>query len=247
MTHATKEHGALIDALTGMLARHELPEPLPDNPMPLLLEWFEDARHNERYDDFNAMTLATAMTMYADNDSREFLPTARMPSMPMNGTSAAPFQMSGMYLLAPYLGVDITLPRNSAPDDIQRFVQAMEVCKCPTDHSQNWDSMMMPRLASCGMNAYLTPHHPPHWGVTASQISFPSRCVLSAELTEEMGMDHCMPMYWGAPPGDAIGEGSHGQLKAHRRGFLQNPRRRRKDGWDDPEILPVHPLTEACS
>lgn len=60
MTHATKEHGALLDTLTGMLACHDLPEPLPDDPMPLLLEWFEDARRSERYDDFNAMTLATA-------------------------------------------------------------------------------------------------------------------------------------------------------------------------------------------
>jgi pyridoxamine 5'-phosphate oxidase len=60
MTQTTNEHGSLIDALTGMLACHDLPEPLPDNPMPLLLEWFEDARRSERYDDFNAMTLATA-------------------------------------------------------------------------------------------------------------------------------------------------------------------------------------------
>jgi len=60
MTQTAKEHGALIDALTGMLACHDLPDPLPENPMPLLLEWFEDARSSERYDDFNAMTLATA-------------------------------------------------------------------------------------------------------------------------------------------------------------------------------------------
>jgi len=60
MTQATREHGALMHALTAMLACHDLPDPLPDNPMPLLLEWFEDARCSERYDDFNAMTLATA-------------------------------------------------------------------------------------------------------------------------------------------------------------------------------------------
>lgn len=60
MTDAAKEHGALVDALTGMLACHDLPDLLPYDPMPLLLEWFEDARRSERYDDFNAMTLATA-------------------------------------------------------------------------------------------------------------------------------------------------------------------------------------------
>ena len=60
MTPPAKEHGALIEALTCVLACHDLPEPLPKDPMPLLLEWFEDARQSERYDDFNAMTLATA-------------------------------------------------------------------------------------------------------------------------------------------------------------------------------------------
>jgi len=148
----------------------------------------------------NSRSIATAMTLYADNDKREFFPTARMPSMPMNGNPAAPFQMSWIYLLAPYVGVDMPIPEDPTPEDVRRFVQAMEVCKCPEDHSQNWDAMMMPRLSSYGINAYLTPNHPPHWGVKASQISFPSRCVLSAELTEEMGMDHFMPMYWGDPP-----------------------------------------------
>jgi len=60
MTHAQKEPGALVKVLTGMLACHDLPDPLPEDPMPLLLEWFEDARRSEHYDDFNAMTLATA-------------------------------------------------------------------------------------------------------------------------------------------------------------------------------------------
>jgi len=59
MKQTTGEHGALIDTLTGMLACHDLPDPLPADPMPLLLEWFEDARQCKRYDDFNAMTLAT--------------------------------------------------------------------------------------------------------------------------------------------------------------------------------------------
>ncbi len=60
MTDADKQHGTLVDTLTGMLVCRDLPDLLPDDPMPLLLEWYEDAYRSERYDDFNAMTLATA-------------------------------------------------------------------------------------------------------------------------------------------------------------------------------------------
>ncbi|MGP1346100.1 MAG: pyridoxamine 5'-phosphate oxidase [Phycisphaerales bacterium] len=60
MSASTKETGPIAAALTAMLACHDLPDPLPDDPMPLLLAWYEDARRSERYDDFNAMTLATA-------------------------------------------------------------------------------------------------------------------------------------------------------------------------------------------
>mgnify|MGYP001286533169 CR=1 FL=1 len=148
----------------------------------------------------NTRSIATAMTMYTEDDARDFFPTARMPSVPMNGNPAAPFQMSWIYLLAPYIGLDMTLPENPTGEEILSFVRAIEVCRCPEDQSQNWEAMMMPRLASYGINAYLTPNHPPHWGVRASQIVAPSRCVLAAELAEEMGMDHFMPMYWGDPP-----------------------------------------------
>ncbi len=148
----------------------------------------------------NSRSISTAMTMYADNDDQQFFPTARMPGMSMGGNPAAPFQMSWIYLLAPYVGVEMTVPSNPTAEEIQRFVQAMEVCHCPEDHSQNWNAMMMPRLASYGMNAYLTPNHPPHWGVRISQVRSPTHCVVLAELTEEMAMDHFMPMYWGDPP-----------------------------------------------
>ncbi|QKK08592.1 MAG: pyridoxamine 5'-phosphate oxidase [Planctomycetota bacterium] len=60
MTHTPKQPGVFVEAITGMLACHDLPDPLPNDPMPLLLTWFEDARRSARYDDFNAMTLATA-------------------------------------------------------------------------------------------------------------------------------------------------------------------------------------------
>lgn len=81
MTDAAKEHGALVDALTGMLACHDLPDLLPDDPMPLLLEWFEDARRSGRYDDFNAMTLATA-TPDGVPSARVVLCKAIEPQMP---------------------------------------------------------------------------------------------------------------------------------------------------------------------
>lgn len=54
------DSGRIIGALTDMLACNDLPDPAPADPMPLLLAWYEDARKSERYEDFNAMTLATA-------------------------------------------------------------------------------------------------------------------------------------------------------------------------------------------
>lgn len=148
----------------------------------------------------NSRSIAIAMSMYASDDDDNFFPTARMPGMAMGGNPAAPIQMSWLYLLAPYLEVEHPLPDDPSAEEVQGFVEAMHVCHCPDDHSQNWHSMMMPRLASYGINAYLTPNHPPHWGVKSFQIRSPSECVLCAELAEEMAMDHFMPMYWGEPP-----------------------------------------------
>lgn len=50
----------LLDSLSGLVACDDLPEALPADPMPLLIEWSEQARRNDRYDDFNAMALSTA-------------------------------------------------------------------------------------------------------------------------------------------------------------------------------------------
>ncbi|MCB9846736.1 MAG: pyridoxamine 5'-phosphate oxidase [Phycisphaeraceae bacterium] len=55
-----QRHRPLLDSLTGLVACDDLPEALPADPMPVLTEWFEQARGNKRYDDFNAMALATA-------------------------------------------------------------------------------------------------------------------------------------------------------------------------------------------
>lgn len=55
-----REPGAIAKALTGLLACSDLPEAPPDDPMPLLAAWYEEAERSGKYDDFNAVALATA-------------------------------------------------------------------------------------------------------------------------------------------------------------------------------------------
>ncbi len=62
--------GALDKVLTELLTCQDLPEALPSDPMPLLRAWFEDAAKSGRYDDSNAMALATA--------TADGLPSVRM-------------------------------------------------------------------------------------------------------------------------------------------------------------------------
>lgn len=148
----------------------------------------------------NTRSIAVAMTMYTDDDEDRYFPTARMPGMSMMGNPPAPFTISWVYLLGPYLGVDASLPERPTDDEIRAFVELLPFNRCASDQSENWEGDTMPRLASYGMNAYLTPNHPPYWGVTPEQIDMPSRCVVAAELTEGAAMDHFMPMFWGDPP-----------------------------------------------
>src|SRR5262245_1378356 len=60
MTPEEENPGLIVRALTHLLASSALPDPPPADPMPLLRSWFEDARDAKRYDDFDAMALATA-------------------------------------------------------------------------------------------------------------------------------------------------------------------------------------------
>lgn len=60
----------LTDQLAGMLSSPDLPEPPPADPMPLLLRWYHEAEESGKYQDFNAMTLATA--------TRAGVPSARI-------------------------------------------------------------------------------------------------------------------------------------------------------------------------
>lgn len=122
----------------------------------------------------NTRTIATVMEMYAQDDPRNFYPTARMPMTDMSQPS----------------WLDLTWP----------YVQKLEVYRCPSDGSDNFDASMMPRLTSYGLNAYFTPNHPPYNGITPLNVREPSRTILAAELIEGLAADHFMPMYWGKPP-----------------------------------------------
>lgn len=50
----------LTDALVRLLSTCDIPDPPPASPLPLLAEWFHEAEKSGRYDDANAMSLATA-------------------------------------------------------------------------------------------------------------------------------------------------------------------------------------------
>ena len=50
----------ITESLTALLSAHDLPEPAPPDPMPLFVGWFRDAEACGKYDDPNAMSLATA-------------------------------------------------------------------------------------------------------------------------------------------------------------------------------------------
>lgn len=49
----------ITEAITDLLAVHDLPEPAPADPMPLFVQWFDEAKGSGKYDDPNAMSLAT--------------------------------------------------------------------------------------------------------------------------------------------------------------------------------------------
>lgn len=57
---AAPSASSLVALLTRLTACRDLPNPLPHEPMTLLTAWFDDARSRGDYEDFNAMTLATA-------------------------------------------------------------------------------------------------------------------------------------------------------------------------------------------
>ena len=56
----THNAGPVARIITELLGAHDLPAQPPHDPMPLLLEWWEDARTRGGYADHNAMSLATA-------------------------------------------------------------------------------------------------------------------------------------------------------------------------------------------
>lgn len=60
----------LTNTLTELLSAHDIPEPPPAEPMALLASWYDEAKQSKKYDDFNAMSLATA--------TRDGVPSVRM-------------------------------------------------------------------------------------------------------------------------------------------------------------------------
>ncbi len=119
-------------------------------------------------------TIALVMQMHADEHPRKFYPTARMP---MTATHLPTWM-----------------------DQTKKYVEELDVYRCPLDESENWDANTMARMTSYGINAYFTPNHPPYHGVTPIDIHSPARTIIAAELIEDAAMDHFMPMYWGDPP-----------------------------------------------
>lgn len=146
--------------------------------------------------------IGSAAYSYADTHHNTYYPTARMPG---RGPNIAPFTDSWVYLVAREL--DHTLPMlvhtdaaPITPPEISDFIARADVFRSPADPSTNWDDPAMPRLGSYGINAYVTPNHPPYDGVKLSNLRRPSQLILAVELTENLGSDHIMPMYWGDPP-----------------------------------------------
>lgn len=60
MSDEHPQHGLVARTLAAMLSAKDLPGDLPADPMPLLIGWLDEAKRSGRYDDHNAMTLATA-------------------------------------------------------------------------------------------------------------------------------------------------------------------------------------------
>ncbi|MCC6485216.1 MAG: prepilin-type N-terminal cleavage/methylation domain-containing protein [Armatimonadetes bacterium] len=87
-------------------------------------------------------------------------------------------------------------------DDVARYGSAGLLHRCPSDGSALWDAAdpMSRRRTTYGINGYLTPNHPPYWGMKSSAIQDPTHCIVAAELTLNIARDHFMPMFWGMPP-----------------------------------------------
>ncbi|HEX7011078.1 MAG TPA: prepilin-type N-terminal cleavage/methylation domain-containing protein [Phycisphaeraceae bacterium] len=94
------------------------------------------------------------------------------------------------------------------PDDptwleaTQPYGQHELLYRCPSDQSPLWNEPdpAQQRRTTYGLNGYLTPNHPPYWGVRPVQVVSPSHAVVVAELSDDLNKDHFMPMFWGTPP-----------------------------------------------
>ena len=85
--------------------------------------------------------------------------------------------------------------------------------RCPSDTSPLWeDGDPTTRTTSYGISGYFAPDHPPYWGIRLSQVQNPSRCIVVAELADQVPDDHFIPAAWGNPtkyPGFGPGSEEH--------------------------------------
>ncbi|MCS7224520.1 MAG: prepilin-type N-terminal cleavage/methylation domain-containing protein [Armatimonadetes bacterium] len=82
----------------------------------------------------------------------------------------------------------------------QPYTRTLLLHRCPSDASPLWDDGdPTTRPASYGLNGYFPPDHPPYYGLRLSQVVNPSRCIIVAELADQVVDDHFVPAAWGNP------------------------------------------------
>jgi len=67
----------------------------------------------------------------------------------------------------------------------QPYVRTQLLNRCPSDSSPLWnDDDPTSRVASYGLNAYLTADHPPYYGIRLGGVNNPAQCIVVAELAD---------------------------------------------------------------
>ena len=56
------------------------------------------------------------------------------------------------------------------------------------------------RLTTYGLNPYLSPNHPPYFGVRITRLTRPADQIVVTELADNVAKHHFMPMHWDNPP-----------------------------------------------
>ena len=92
---------------------------------------------------------------------------------------------------------------------VSPFIPDKRAFRSPLDDNDvDWarpDGDTARRQTSYALNAYVTPTHPPYWGLKQDQVHQKSQFIILAEMVNDFGDDHFTPMFWGqgtpfAPP-----------------------------------------------